>query len=112
MTERQVMEMINESIEKLKTYEAKAKSRVNNLQHRESDIQMGDTLLTNIQRGRLFEDEDGRDLEYELLVGEDAFKELRKELCRVSNLVRLLKGDIPPKVYKWRENEINSKYAE
>ena len=112
MTEREVMELINESIEKLKTYETKAKSRMNNLLYRESDIQEGRSLLLEINGGRLFEDENGRDPEYESLVGKDAFKELIEEISRAANLVGLLKGDISPEVYKRKLEEIAPKLAE
>lgn len=112
MTKREVMELINESIEELKTYEAKAKSRINDLLHRESDIQEGRKLLFKINRGRLFEDENGRDPEYESLVGNDAFKELIEEISRTANLVSLLKGDISSEVYKRRMYEIDSKLVE
>lgn len=112
MIKREVIELINESIEDLKNYEAKAKSRINDLLYRESDIQEGRKLLFDINRGRLFEDENGKDPEYESLVGKDTFNDLRKEISKTANLVRLLKGDISPEVYKREMDELDSKFAE
>lgn len=110
MTQREVMEMITDSIEKLSEYNTKAKSRIDNLMYREVDIQEGRQLLFDIQRGELFEDQNGRDPVYELLVGEEKFKELRSELRKTSNLVCLLKGDISFRVYEQKDNEINSNF--
>ena len=100
MTAQEVREMIDESIKKLEAYETKVLSRINNLLYCKSDIQEGRRLLFDILRGRLFEDENGKDPEYESLVGEDAFNRLRKEIKRTANLVSLLIGDIFPEGYK------------
>lgn len=107
MTQREVIEMISNSITKLREYNAKVKLRINDLSYREDDIQQGRQLLFEIQRGELFEDENGRNTEYELLVGEEEFKELRNELMKTENLVSLLKGDISLEVYTKKDNEIN-----
>lgn len=100
MTQQEVISEISNNIAGLKEYNSKAKSRMGNLMFREQDIQKGSQLLSNIQRGPLFEDEDGRDPEYESSMGEDVFKELRNELSKTSCLVHLLKGDISEKVYE------------
>jgi len=98
MTTQEVMEMISNNIAELREYNTKAESRMDNLRIRKNDIQIGCDLLIKIQRGQLFQDENGRDTEIEALMGEDVFKELRIELSKTSNLVRLLKGDISEKV--------------
>ena len=108
MTQREVIELISDSIIRLREYNTKVKLRINDLSYRENDIQQGRQLLSRIQRGELFEDENGRNTEYELLVGDEEFKELRNELSKTANLVRLLKGDISLEVYKQKDNEINS----
>ncbi len=92
--------MITKSIEKLREYDTKVKSRIDDCQYRERDIQEGRKLLFEIQRGELFEYKNGRVSEYKSLVGKEAFEELRNELRKTSNLVKLLKGDISSEVYK------------
>ncbi|WMM24068.1 hypothetical protein RBU61_14205 [Tissierella sp. MB52-C2] len=108
MTQQEVKEMINDSIRKLRDYNAIAESRIDNLTYRKDDIEKGRQLLLEIQRGELFEDGSGRNTEYELLVGEEEFRGLRKELRKTNNLVSLLKGEISLKVYRQKDNRINS----
>lgn len=110
MDQREVSEMVSDSIAKLIDYNAKAKSRMDNLLYRENDIQTGRQLLLEINRGPLFEDADGRDPEYESLVGEE-FEELRREIMKTANLVRFLKGDISLKVYEQKDDEIMSSFG-
>ncbi len=109
MTEREVKQLINESIDELRNYQKKALSRISNRALCENDIQEGRKLLEDILKGALFEDNTGREPQYESLVGEEVFEELRKELSRTSNVVKLLKGDISPKVYEKRQLEIDEK---
>lgn len=94
MTEKEAMEMISESIERLKNYNSKAESMYGDLQNLEKNIQEGRTLTCEISRGRLFEDKDGRSPQVELLVGEEPIKELMSEMAETEKIIRKLKGDI------------------
>ena len=94
MTEKEAIELINESMEKLKNYNSKAESMYGDLKNLEKNIQEGRNLLLMIYRGELFEDEDGRDPQVELLVGEEPINELRSELKVANNIIKRLKGDI------------------
>mgnify|MGYP004529906275 FL=1 len=94
MTEKEAIELINESMEKLKNYNSKAESMYGDLKNLEKNIQEGRELLLKICRGKLFEDEDGRDPQIELLVEEEPINELRSELKVASNIIKRLKGDI------------------
>ena len=106
MTRQNIEKMINDSIEKLRNYNDKAKARINNLKYREKDIQEGLQLLFEIQRGEIFEDETGRTLEYEHSM-EDELEKLRNELMKTSNLVSLLKGDISYEVYLRKDKQFS-----
>lgn len=94
MTEKEAIELINESMEKLKNYNSKAESMYGDLKNLEKNIQEGRDLLLMIYRGELFEDEDGRNPQVELLVGEEPINELRSELKVANNIIKRLKGDI------------------
>lgn len=94
MTEKEAIELINESMEKLKNYNSKAESMYGDLKNLEKNIQEGRDLLLIIYRGELFEDEDGRNPQVELLVGEEPINELRSELKVANNIIKRLKGDI------------------
>lgn len=94
MTKKEAIELINESMEKLKNYNSKAESMYGDLKNIEKNIQEGRTLLLMICRGKLFEDEVGRDSQVELLVGEEPINELKSELEVASDIIKRLKGDI------------------
>lgn len=94
MTEKEAIELINESMEKLKNYNSKAESMYGDLKNLEKNIQEGRDLLLMIYRGELFEDEDGRNPQVELLVGEEPINELMSELKVANNIIKRLKGDI------------------
>ena len=54
MTEKEAIELINESMEKLKNYNSKAESMYGDLKNLEKNIQEGRDLLLMIYRGELF----------------------------------------------------------
>lgn len=110
MTQQEVIELINHSITRLREYNNNAKSQIDNIINHEKYIQRGSRLLVDIQRGKLFEDESGREPEYMSLVGDEKIKELQNELTKTSNFVSLFKGDIAFEVYEKRENERKCKF--
>lgn len=94
MTVTKAEKLISEAMEELKKYNSKEKSMYGDIRNMENNIQKGRELLLRINRGELFEDEDGRDPQVETLVGEEPIEELRCELKKTSEIVKRLKGDI------------------
>lgn len=94
MTVTKAEKLISEAMEELKKYNSKEKSMCGDIRNMEDNIQKGRELLLRINRGELFEDEDGRDPQVETLVGEEPIEELRCELEKTSEIVKRLKGDI------------------
>lgn len=108
MMQQEIIVMVKDSITKLREFNIIAKSRLHDFSYRNIDIQEGRRLL-EILRGDLFEDESGKSTNYELVYKEE-FKELRTELAKTGNLVRLLKEDISLEVYEKKDSEINSRF--
>ena len=94
MTVTKAEKLISEAMEELKKYNSKEKSMYGDIRNMENNIQKGRELFLRINRGELFEDEDGRDPQVEILVGEEPIEELRCELKKTSDIVKRLKGDI------------------
>jgi|GEM_PF-4121507 hypothetical protein len=94
MTVTKAEKLISEAMEELKKYNSKEKSMYGDIRNMENNIQKGRELLLRINRGELFEDEDGRVPQVETLVGEEPIEELRCELKKTSEIVKRLKGDI------------------
>lgn len=93
MTEQNIEKLIMDYLRKLKNYNNKVKKRINVPKYNETDIQEGRNLLLEISRSEIFEEENGRTPEFDSSLKEK-IEELRNELTKTSNLVRLLKGDI------------------
>jgi hypothetical protein len=106
MNEREILELIEESIDKLKLYNSKKDAYISDLKHREDNIQTGRRIKASICRGPLFEDEDGRDPDYGSIIGDEPFDALNKELKLTSLIIQLLKGDISQAVFDKKTAEI------
>lgn len=99
MNTNEILDLINESINKLQQYNSEKDSYISDIKNRENHIQKGRALIESITRGPLSEDKDGRDPDFESIVGKKAFDALNKELKLTSLIVRLLKGDISQNIY-------------
>lgn len=100
MTKEEVLQLLNESLTKLKEYNSKADEMYADHFNRVQHGVRGADLLEHISLGRLFVDEDNRDTNYDDMFDGDIFKELHDELKKTSYIKQLLLGDISPEKYR------------
>ena len=107
MTEREVKELIKESIDDLVKYQEKALSRISNRVCNGSDIEEGRVLLEKILLGPIYRDSEDREIDYDSSPLEECVLKLNTEINRTNNVVRYIKGDISFEVYDKRRREID-----
>jgi len=94
MNPKEIISLLEDNINKLKSYNAGLDSYINSPKNKEQNIESGRSLIYSIQRGPLFEDDAGRNPDYESIVGSELFNSLNNELNKTSLIVKFLKGDI------------------
>lgn len=89
-----MVDIINDSISKLKTYNSQETVMLNDNKNNEIYIQRGRDLLLEINRGPIFEDDNGRAVEFDSFEDKALVDILINEMSITSTIIKKLKGDI------------------